>query len=61
MNRYEEMRSLMNNVKKMNKDQSSKNKVITLGCILTGLLVLDLIFKGQVYKQLPTSWQSKLQ
>lgn len=28
--------------------------------ILTGLLVLDIIYQGQVYKRLPTSWQDKL-
>lgn len=60
MNRYKEMRSLMNNVNKMNNRRSKRNNVVKLGCVLTGLLVLDLFFKGQIYKRLPTSWQSKL-
>lgn len=39
---------------------NGKKMLLITSVILTALLVLDIVFQGQVYKRLPTSWQKKL-
>lgn len=47
--------------KKLSKQKSGR-KYITLGItfILLGLFIIDIIFKGQIYKRLPIRLQNKL-
>lgn len=37
-----------------------RNIVLASVIILMGLLILDVIFKGQVYQRLPNRWQNRL-
>ncbi len=40
---------------------SKKSNIIAVtSVVFAGLLLLDVIYQGQVYKRLPVAWQNKL-
>lgn len=43
-----------------NNNRSKKNIIAVTTVLLAVLLILDIIYQGEVYKRLPIKWQNKL-